>query len=87
MYEKSYEYQDINEDKELQNDVIVFYYNKTIKWLDKNDEFKKSKKGIAYIKTVLKLYIKKNNAKWYELRGEDNYDSVKEFIRKNLSTI
>ena len=96
MYETSYEYQDINEDKKLQNDVIIFYHNKTLKWLDKNEEFKKlkkhlkfikSKKGLTYIKTVLKLYIKKHNAKWYELRGEDNYDSVKEFIRKNLSTI
>jgi hypothetical protein len=90
------EYQDLNEDKKLQNEVIIFYHSKTIKWLDENEEFKKlkkhlkfikSKNGINYIKTVIKLYIKKHNAKWYELRDDMNYDNVKEYIRKNLLTV
>jgi signal peptidase I len=90
------EYQDLNEDKKLQNDVIEYYLNKTIKWLEKNEEFNKvkkhlkfvqSKNGYKYIKSILKLYIKKYNAKWFELRDENNYSSVKEYIRKSLTTI
>lgn len=90
------EYQDLNEDKKLQDDVIAFYLTKTIKWLDHNEEFKKvkkhlkfikSKNGYKYIKSILKLYIKKYSAKWFELRDENNYSSVKEYIRKSLSTL
>lgn len=96
LYNSTYDYQDLNEDKKLQNDVVVFYHNKTIRWLDENEEFKKlkkhlkfikSKNGINYVKTVLKLYIKKHNAKWYELRDDINYDNIKEYIRKNLLTV
>jgi len=90
------EYQDLNEDKKLQDEVVVYYHNKTIRWLDENEEFKKVKKhlkfikstnGLNFIKTALKLYIKKYDAKWYELRDDINYDNVKEYIRKHLTTI
>jgi hypothetical protein len=90
------DYQDLNEDKKLQDDVVVYYHNKTIRWLDENEEFKKVKKhlkfikstnGLNFIKTALKLYIKKYDTKWYELRDDINYDNVKEYIRKHLTTI
>lgn len=96
LFSQTEDYQDINEDKELQEEVIKFYHKKTLKWLEKNEEFKKSKKhlkfikskkGINYVKTMLKSYIKKYEAKWYELRSEENYSDVKEFIRKTLSSL
>jgi hypothetical protein len=82
-------------DKELQKEVIKYFYKKTIKWLGGDHEFSslkkqldfiKSEKGLKYIKTLLKLFMKKHKAKWYELR-EDNYDDVKEFIRTHLKSI
>jgi len=82
-------------DKDLQKEVIKYFYKKTIKWLGGDHEFSslrkqldfiKSEKGLKYIKTLLKIFMKKNKAKWYELR-EDNYDDVKEFIRTHLKSI
>ena len=82
-------------DKDLQKDVTKYFYKKTLKWLGDDHEFSslkkqldfiKSEKGLKYIKTLLKLFMKKHKAKWYELR-EDNYDDVKEFIRTHLKSI
>lgn len=82
-------------DKDLQKEVTKYFYKKTLKWLGDDHEFSslkkqldfiKSEKGLKYIKTLLKLFMKKHKAKWYELR-EDNYDDVKEFIRTHLKSI
>ena len=82
-------------DEDLQKEVTKYFYKKTIKWLGDDHEFSKlkkqikfikSEKGLKYIKTLLKLFMKKHKAKWYELR-EDNYDDVKEFIRTHLKSI
>jgi len=84
----------INDD-DLQKDVTKYFYKKTLKWLGENHEFSKLKKqinfiksdkGLKYIKSLLKLFMKKTKAKWYELR-EENYDDVKEFIRTHLKSI
>jgi lysyl-tRNA synthetase class I len=91
-----YETTDVGENENLQKDVTDFFYNKTQKWLKEDHEFSKvkkhlkfikSKKGNPYIYKLLKLFVKKNNVNWYELRGEDHYDDVKEYIRNKLASI
>jgi hypothetical protein len=82
-------------DLKLQDEITSYFYKKTIKWLKESHEFKKlqkhikfieSKKGRPYIYKVIKLFIKKNKAKWYNLRTE-LYDDLKEYIRKKLASI
>jgi hypothetical protein len=91
----TYDYIDLSENKDLQKDVIKFYYRKTLKWLENNPEFSKLKKhlaflktekGIKYLKSLVKLYVKKNKVKWYEMR-KDHYDEVKDYIRSHLNSI
>jgi ribosomal protein L29 len=91
----TYDYIDLSESKDLQKEVIKFYYKKTLKWLENNPEFNKVKKhlaflktekGIKYLKSLVKLYVKKNKVKWYEMR-KDNYDEVKDFIKSHLNSI
>ena len=85
--------QDVGENPKLQEEVTKFYLNKTIKWLGKNQEFAKvktqekfikSKKGSGFIYKILKSFIKKNHVNWYELRSDDNYEDVKDYIREKL---
>lgn len=85
--------QDVGENPQLQEEVTKFYLNKTIKWLGKNQEFAKvkkqqkfikSKKGSGFIYKTLKSFIKKNHVNWYELRSDDNYEDVKDYIREKL---
>lgn len=85
-------YQDINKDQNLREDVTNFFLQKTIKWVTKYSEFKKSKHLLPKLKTnigyeliynVLRQFIKKNNCNWYDLRN--NYELVKDFIRYRLN--
>lgn len=91
-----YDIQDVGDNLELQDDLTDFFYEKTLKWLDKDLEFNKvkktkkvikSKKGRAYINKILKSFVKKNKVNWYELRDEKNYDDVKEYIRTKLNSL
>lgn len=85
--------QDVGENPKLQEEVTKFYLDKTIKWLSKNQEFAKvkkqtkfikSKKGSGFIFKILKSFIKKNKVNWYDLRSDDNYEDVKDYIREKL---
>ena len=85
--------QDVGENPKLQEEVTKFYLTKTIKWLGKNQEFAKvkkqekfikSKKGSGFMYKILKSFIKKNQVNWYELRADDNYEEVKDYIREKL---
>ena len=88
--------QDVGDNFELQEDLTDFFYEKTLKWLDKDLEFNKikktkkvlkSKKGRPYINKILKSFVKKNKVNWYELRDEKNYDDVKDYIRNKLNSL
>ena len=83
----------MGENPKLQEEVTKFYLTKTIKWLGKNQEFAKvkkqekfikSKKGSGFMYKILKSFIKKNQVNWYELRADDNYEDVKDYIREKL---
>jgi len=91
-----YDVEDIGNNEDLKEDVTEFFYNKTLKWLDKDIEFAKvkktkkilkSKKGESYIYKILSSFVKKNNVNWYELRGENNIEDVKDHIRLKLASL
>lgn len=82
-----YEYQDLNKDPKVHDQIINFFQKKIIKWMNnnlikKNIDFIKSKEGYEYIYRLIRKFVKKENVKWYELR-EKNYVLIKDyFIRK-----
>lgn len=88
--------QDVGDNPRLQEEVTKFYLDKTIKWFDKNPEFAKvkkqakfikGKKGSGYIYKILKSFIKKNRVNWYDLRSDDHYEDVKDYIREKLALL
>ncbi len=88
--------QDVGDNPRLQEEVTKFYLTKTIKWLGTNSEFAKvkkqakfikGKKGIGFIYKILKSFIKKNRVNWYDLRSDDNYEDVKDYIREKLALL
>lgn len=85
VIETTYEYQDINKDENLRNQVISFFCDKMIKWFN-NDEkktiFYKSFEGKKKINKILRNFVKIYNFNWYELI--DNYKKVKKYIYKHL---
>lgn len=90
------EIQNIGNDENLQDNVTEYYYNKTIKWIQDEHEFNKakkhlkfikSKKGLPYIKKVLKSFVKKSDKNWYELRDDETKDDVQEYIRMKLVSL
>jgi hypothetical protein len=91
-----YDVEDIGDNEDLKEDVTEFFYNKTLKWLDKDIEFAKvkktkkilkTKKGESYIYKILGSFVKKNNVNWYELRDEKNFEDVKDHIRLKLGSL
>ena len=87
-----YEYQNINNDKNLQNNVIKYFYYKLLKWIDKDEKFIKFNKNIHKLEKnegklciykILRKFIKKTNLNWYDLRK--NKKNVKIYIYKKLS--
>jgi hypothetical protein len=83
-----YDYQDLNKDPKIHQQIVKFFQKKIIKWMNnnilkKNINFIKSKEGFEHIYHLIKKFVKKENVKWYELR-EKNYNLVKEYIILNI---
>jgi hypothetical protein len=88
--------QDVGENKYLQNDVSRFYYEKILSWiksypefahLKKHYKFLQSNKGPEYIYYLLKLFVKKSAANWYDLRDSNNYPIVKNFLKYKIGNV
>ena len=86
--------QDVGNNPELQEQITKFYIKKTIKWLNKDKEFTKftkqskfidSQEGRKFIYKTLKLFVKKNKVNWYDLRNDETYEDVKDYIREKIS--
>ena len=65
----------VNNDINLQLYVTKFYYNKTKKWIEHSERFKRfininfrSKKGKKFIHKLLAYIVKKYSINWYDLR-------------------
>jgi hypothetical protein len=83
IIENTYEYQNVNKDINLRNQVISFFLNKLLKWVNKDEtkcNYLKSIEGKKHINKILRSFVKKYNYNWYDLI--DNYKKVKKYIYK-----
>lgn len=94
IYTTVVEYQDINKDKKLRDNVTNFFLTKSIKWIESYKEFNhlknklpllKSDKGYNVIYNLLREFVKKGENNWFDLR--DNYDVIKDYLRYKLGKI
>lgn len=92
LYSYNVEYQNMNKDINLRKTVIKFFIKKLLKWIKYDMDFKKynnnldlinSKDGHKIIYKLIRKYINKYNANWYDLRTE-NYYLFKYYLNKNL---
>lgn len=90
------QYQNVGDDPNLQSDVTNFFYNKVLKWINNYADFKHLKKhysffknpsGKKYIYNMLRLFVKKSKANWYDLRDQQNYDIVKKYLKSKIGNI
>ncbi len=90
----SYNYQNINNDLNLQENVTDYFLEKTIGWIKNDYSFSKCKKYLKKLEGVhgddimyklLKLFVKRGNTNWYDLKTQK--DLVKDFIRHKLKSL
>lgn len=83
IIETTYEYQNVNKDINLRNQVISFFLDKILKWCSNDEEkinYFKTFEGKKHINKILRQFVKKYNYNWYDLI--DNYKIVKNYIYK-----
>ena len=89
-----HQYQDVNNDKNLQNMETVFFLKRTIECIDYDKSWKglnKFKKylngnnGYEIIHKLLKLFVRRGNTNWYDLKVQK--DLVLDYIKHKLSKL
>jgi hypothetical protein len=72
-----YKYTDVNDDELLQEKETDYFLAKTINWINTDSRFKTSKKYLSKLKNeegyhiihkILKLFVRKGNTNWYDLK-------------------
>jgi hypothetical protein len=90
----TFEYQDVGTNMKYRTEVTDFFYQKVLKWIQSYKEFShlkkhlpflKSNEGFKYIYELLRLFTKKSNINWFDLR--DNYPVVKDFLRFRIGNV
>lgn len=89
------QYQDVGDDPNLQSQVTQFFHQKVLKWIKEYSDFKHLKKhfkflndkGEEYIYNLLKLFVRKSKANWYDLRDPKNYDNIKQYLKNKIGNI
>jgi len=83
-YTVEYEYQNINKDSKLREDITIFFREKILKWIIKYPEFKEItlNKNNELIYKILRKIVKKKKLNWYELRS--NSPKLKKYFLKYL---
>ncbi len=71
-----YEYQNINKDQNLRNNVTNFFKKKIKKWINKIIDY-----DIVY--ALIRRFIKKTSFNWYDLR-EQQYLTIKKYLLYKL---
>jgi len=83
---------DINKDPQLRKNVTIWYQKKIISWITSKKTFKHTKNNLKLLKTnegykiiyqLLRKFVKKYDANWYDLR-KLHYDQVKDYLRFEL---
>ena len=87
-----YKYQNVNVDPNLQNKVTTDFHRKVLEWIKHDKSFKKFKKfekelksevGYEMIHKILKLFVKRGNTNWYDLKEQNSL--VKDYIKHKLN--
>ena len=87
-------YQDVNANKELQHDVTSYFLNCLIDWISYDKDFKRfksdlsffrSEKGYDFMHKLLRIFVRKGNTNWYDLRLQEPL--VKDYIKHKLNSI
>jgi len=90
------QYQDVGNDPRLQSQVTNFYHEKVLKWINEYPDFKhlkkdydflKSDKGKDYIYNMLRLFVKKSKANWFDLKDKINYHIIKKYLNQKIGNI
>ncbi len=84
MYDAIYEYQDLNKDLNLRNQMTMYYHNKSLHWFKHYPELIKkinSSNGHKIIYKLLRKYVKHYGINWYDLI--DYNDIVKNYFYKH----
>ena len=85
------EYQDVGKDMNLRKEISMYYLEKTIEWIAKDNKLKKylkllkSKDGLEVIYNLLRVYVKNGKANWYDLRDKNNSPVIKEYLKYKLN--
>ena len=89
-----HQYQDVNNDKNLQNKVTLYFLEKTIECIKYDESWKslkrvgkhlKGKDGYEIMHKLLKLFVRRGNTNWYDLRVQE--ELVLNFIKHKLSQV
>jgi hypothetical protein len=89
-----YLYQNVNADPVLQKKVTLYFLDQTINWIKTDKSFSKLKPVLRYLKgddgydimhKLLKLFVKKGNTNWYDLKIQKSL--VKSYIKYKLSSL
>jgi hypothetical protein len=90
----TYRYQNINNDKNLQNLETTYFLDKTIEWMKYDSSFSKVKKylpelrgenGYTIMHKILRMYVKQNHTNWYDLKPQTIL--IKQYIRHKLKQL
>ncbi len=89
-----HQYQNVNNDKNLQDMETTYFLDKTIEYINKDKSWSKLKKfkkhlngpdGYEIIYKLLKLFVRKGNTNWYDLKMQKYL--VLDYIKHKLSKL
>jgi hypothetical protein len=89
-----HKYQDVNNDPNLQHEETLYFLSKVKEWIKYDKSYKKLQRFEKYIKgpkgydiihKLLKLFVKRGNTNWYDLKLQQ--DLVKDYIKHKLSKL
>ena len=88
MLSTQYEYVNVNKDPNLRKKMVKYYLTKIDEWMESDKNWKSVKvktESNDFIKKLYKLlrkYVKKSDAEWYDLI--DNRSVVKDYLRYRI---
>ena len=74
-----YEYQNINKDPHLRNNVTIFFLKKIKKWTNKKIDY-------DTVYSFIRRFVNKTSVNWYDLR-EQQYPIIKKYLLYKISKI